>query len=76
MREDKEDGRARISQNYKCSQNIVPYFTGVAADLPTYLIACSEFPIIPFLFHTRLSACMLRLFSEENVLFMYNDGTA
>lgn len=42
----------------------------------TYLIACSEFPIIPLLFHTRLSAsCRLRLFSEENILFLYSDVT-
>lgn len=35
MRQDKEDDRERISQNYEHSQNIVPYFTGIAADLPT-----------------------------------------
>ena len=34
MRQDKEDGRGRIAESYKHSQNLVPYFTGVAADSP------------------------------------------
>lgn len=33
MRQDKEDGRGKITQSYS-SQNLVLYFTAVAADSP------------------------------------------
>lgn len=42
--------------------------------LLSYLILCSEFPVISSLSHTRLSACVPRLFQKEYI-FLYEDCT-